>query len=66
MDETIAEPRRQLEEERRAREEAERLQGEAGRRLQPNTLLRLLDRCHESLSQAIRPSRDGCYPHDSG
>ncbi|KZN87656.1 hypothetical protein EN45_062160 [Penicillium chrysogenum] len=75
MEETIAELRRQLEEERRARaeaqrreekerqareeekkarEEAERLQGEAERRLEPNTLFRLLDRCHNSLSKAIR------------
>ncbi|KAJ5404041.1 hypothetical protein N7509_003912 [Penicillium cosmopolitanum] len=58
MEETIAELRRQLEEERKAREEAERLQGEAERRLQPNTLFRLLDRCHESLSQAIRVETD--------
>ncbi|KAJ5111766.1 hypothetical protein NUU61_001396 [Penicillium alfredii] len=50
--------RRQLEEERRAREEAGRLQEEAERRIQPNTLLRLLDRCHESLSQAIRVETD--------
>ncbi|KAF2995449.1 hypothetical protein E8E15_000028, partial [Penicillium rubens] len=56
--ETIAELRRQLEEERKAREEAERLQGEAERRLQPNTLFRLLDRCHDSLSQAIRVETD--------
>ena len=35
------------EEERQAREEAEQ-------RLQPNSLYRLLDRCHESLSQTIR------------
>jgi hypothetical protein len=54
MEETIAELRRQLEEERqalgkerKAREEAERLQGEAERRLQPNTL-----------SQAIRVETD--------
>ncbi|KAJ5111727.1 hypothetical protein NUU61_001357 [Penicillium alfredii] len=58
MDETIEELRRQLEEERWAREEAERLQEEAERRLQPNTLLRLLDRCHKSLSQAIRVETD--------
>lgn len=51
MEETIAELRRQLEEERLAREEAER-------RLQPNTLFRLLDRCHDSLSQAIRVETD--------
>lgn len=37
MEETIAELRRQLKEESKAREEAERLQGEAERRLQPNT-----------------------------
>ena len=58
MDETIAELRRRLEEERWACEEAERLQEEAERRLQPNTLHRLLDRCHESLSQAIRVETD--------
>lgn len=72
MEETIAELRRQLEEERQAREEAqrreeeerqareeaERLQGEAERRLEPNTLFRLLDRCHNSLSQAIRVETD--------
>jgi hypothetical protein len=72
MEETIAELRRQLEEERqareeerkareeerKAREEAERLQGEAERRLEPNTLFRLLDRCHNSLSQAIRVETD--------
>ncbi|KUM61397.1 hypothetical protein ACN42_g5712 [Penicillium freii] len=72
MEETIAELRRQLveerqareeerkarEEERKAREEAERLQGEAERRLEPNTLFRLLERCHNSLSQAIRVETD--------
>lgn len=65
MEDTIAELRRQLEEERhareeerKAREEAERLQGEAEQQLQPNTLLRLLDRCHKSLSQAIRVETD--------
>ncbi|EKV07085.1 metalloprotease m41 ftsh [Penicillium digitatum] len=58
MEETIAELRRQLEEERQAREEAERRQGEAELRVQPNTLLRLLDRCHNSLSQAIRVETD--------
>ncbi|KAL2846620.1 hypothetical protein BJY01DRAFT_234520 [Aspergillus pseudoustus] len=42
------------EEERQAREEAERRHKEAERRLQPNTLFHLLDRCHDSLSQAIR------------
>jgi hypothetical protein len=51
MEETIAELRRQLEEERQAREEAER-------RLQPNTLFSLLDRCHDSLSQGIRVETD--------
>ncbi|KAL4888051.1 hypothetical protein BDV59DRAFT_189431 [Aspergillus ambiguus] len=50
----VAELRRQLAEERRAREEERRAREEAERRLQPNTLLQLLDRCHESLSQAIR------------
>jgi len=54
MQDDIAELRRQLEEERQAREEAERRQEEAEQRLQPNSLFRLLDRCHESLSQAIR------------
>ena len=65
MEETIAELRRQLEEEReareeerRAREEAERRQGDAELRVQPNTLFRLLDRCHNSLSQAIRVETD--------
>lgn len=72
MDETVAELRRQLEEERRAREEgrareeAERLQGKAERRLQPNTLLRLLDRCHESLSQAIRVETDATLTTQGG
>lgn len=51
MEETIAELRRQLEEERQAREEAER-------RLQPNTLFPLLDRCHHSLSQAFQVETD--------
>ena len=51
MQDEIAELRLQLEKERRAREEAER-------RLQPNTLLGLLDRCHDSLSQAIRVETD--------
>lgn len=51
MEETIAELRRQLEEERQAREEAER-------RLRPNTLFPLLDRCHHSLSQAIQVETD--------
>ncbi|KAJ9488434.1 hypothetical protein VN97_g4848 [Penicillium thymicola] len=72
MEETIAELRRQLEEERhareeekRAREEAERREEEerqareeAERRVQNNTLFRLLDRCHISLSQAIRVETD--------
>jgi hypothetical protein len=51
MEETIAELRRQLEEERRAREDAQR-------RVQPTTLFGLLDRCHVSLSQAIRVETD--------
>ncbi|KAG0160662.1 hypothetical protein PDIDSM_8192 [Penicillium digitatum] len=51
MEETIAELRRQLEEERQAREEAER-------HVQPNTLFTLLDRCHNYLSQAIRVETD--------
>jgi hypothetical protein len=68
MPDDIAELRRQLEEARQGRQEAERRQEEAERRqkeerraredaerrLQPNTLFCLLDRCHESLSQAIR------------
>lgn len=54
MQDDIAELRRQLEGERWAREEAERRQEEAEQRLQPNSLFRLLDRCHESLSQTIR------------
>ncbi|KAJ6041558.1 hypothetical protein N7460_006948 [Penicillium canescens] len=72
MEETIAELRRQLEEERQAREEERqareeaerreeeerRAREEAERRLQPNTLFRLLDRCHDSLSQAIRIETD--------
>jgi sRNA-binding protein len=86
MEETIAELRRQLEEERQAREEAERRQEEekqareeaerrqeeerqarederkareeAERHVQPNTLFTLLDRCHNSLSQAIRVEID--------
>lgn len=66
MDETVAELRRQLEEERRVREETERLQGEAEWRLQPNTLLRLLDRCHESLSQAIRVEMDATLTTQGG
>ncbi|KAI2676866.1 hypothetical protein LCP963914a_8161 [Penicillium roqueforti] len=72
MEETIAELRRQLKEERQAREDAERREGEereareeerkareeAELRVQPNTLFRLLDRCHKSLSQAIRVETD--------
>ncbi|KAI2937975.1 hypothetical protein CBS147321_7505 [Aspergillus niger] len=93
MEETIAELRRQIEEqgrlreaaerreeeERQAREEAERREEEerqareaaerrekeerqarqeAERRVQPNSLFRLLDRCHNSLSQAIRVEAD--------
>ncbi|QKX57031.1 uncharacterized protein TRUGW13939_04139 [Talaromyces rugulosus] len=54
MEETIAELRRQLEEAERRQEEAERRQKEAELRVQPNTLSHLLDRCHNSLSQAIR------------
>jgi hypothetical protein len=52
------EAERREEQERQAREEAERLQGEAELQLQPNTLLRLLDRCHHSLSQAIKVETD--------
>ncbi|EEQ85491.1 uncharacterized protein BDCG_08760 [Blastomyces dermatitidis ER-3] len=65
MEETIAELRLQLEEQRQAREEAERREEEerkareeAEEQLQPNTLLRLLDRCHHSLSQAIKVETD--------
>ncbi|KAJ6117952.1 hypothetical protein N7523_005703 [Penicillium sp. IBT 18751x] len=65
MEETIAELRRQLEKERHAREEAERREEEerharkeAEGRLQPNTLLRLLDRCHRSLSHSIQVETD--------
>lgn len=72
MQDQIAELRRQLEEEREAREEerrareeaeqrqeqAEQRQEEAEQRVQPNTLLCLLDRCHNSLSQAIRVETD--------
>ncbi|KAJ5265170.1 uncharacterized protein N7525_007338 [Penicillium rubens] len=86
MEETIAELRRQVEEqqrlreaaerreeeerqareiERQAREEAERREEEerlareaAERRVQPNTLSRLLDRCHNFLSQAIQVEAD--------
>jgi hypothetical protein len=52
------EAERREEEEKKAREEAERRQGEAELRVQPNTLFRLLDRCHNSLSQAIRVETD--------
>ncbi|EYE92094.1 uncharacterized protein EURHEDRAFT_427722, partial [Aspergillus ruber CBS 135680] len=48
------EAERRQEEAERLQEEAERLQEEAEQRLQPNSLFRLLDRCHESLSQTIR------------
>ncbi|KXG46665.1 uncharacterized protein PGRI_055210 [Penicillium griseofulvum] len=56
---------RREEEERLAREEAERREEEerlareeTERELQPNNLFRLLDRCHDSLSQAIRVETD--------
>ncbi|KAI3048182.1 hypothetical protein CBS147353_11721 [Aspergillus niger] len=59
------EAERREEEERQAREEAERREEEerqarenAERRVQPNSLFRLLDRCHNSLSQAIRVEAD--------
>ncbi|EYE91981.1 uncharacterized protein EURHEDRAFT_380639, partial [Aspergillus ruber CBS 135680] len=48
------EAERLQEEAERLQEEAERRQEEAEQRLQPNSLFRLLDRCHESLSQTIR------------
>ncbi|KAJ5110891.1 hypothetical protein N7532_001426 [Penicillium argentinense] len=54
MEETIAQLRRQLDEERQAREAETKARVEAEQRLQPNTLYSLLDRCHRSLSQAIR------------
>lgn len=56
---TITEQRRQIEEQQRLREAAERREEEerlaqeaAERRVQPNTVLCLLGRCHHSLSQA--------------
>ncbi|KAJ6038412.1 uncharacterized protein N7446_005212 [Penicillium canescens] len=52
------EAERREEEEKKAREDAERRRGEAELRVQPNTLFRLLDRCHNSLSQAIRVETD--------
>ncbi|KAJ5267417.1 hypothetical protein N7478_010225 [Penicillium angulare] len=52
------EAERRQEEEKTAREEAEQQQREAERRLQLNSLFRLLDRCHISLSQAIRVETD--------
>ncbi|GCB25579.1 hypothetical protein AAWM_08464 [Aspergillus awamori] len=65
MEETIAELRRQIEEQQRLREAAERREEEerkaredAERRVQPNSLFHLLDRCHNSLSQAIRVEAD--------
>jgi hypothetical protein len=72
MEETIAELRRQAKEQQRLREAAERRQEEAERReeeerlareaaerrVQPNTLFRLLDRYHNSLSQAIQVEAD--------
>ncbi|KAI2886130.1 hypothetical protein CBS63078_11031 [Aspergillus niger] len=65
MEETIAELRRQIEEQQRLREAAERREEEerkaredAERRVQPNSLFRLLDRCHNSLSKAIRVEVD--------
>lgn len=42
------------EKERAAREEERAARVKAEQQLQPNTLLRLLDRCHQSLSPAIR------------
>lgn len=58
MEETVAELRRQLEEVRHAREEEKRAREEAEGRVQHNTLLGLLDRCHISLSQAIQVETD--------
>ncbi|OJZ79895.1 hypothetical protein ASPFODRAFT_54381 [Aspergillus luchuensis CBS 106.47] len=59
MEETITELRRQVEEQQRLRKAAERREEEerlaqeaAERRVQPNTRFCLLDRCHNSLSQA--------------
>ncbi|KAG0161686.1 hypothetical protein PDIDSM_5316 [Penicillium digitatum] len=53
---TIAELRRQLEEERQARERDERRRRETGD--VQSTLFTLLDRCHNYLSQAIRVETD--------
>ncbi|KAJ6038648.1 uncharacterized protein N7446_012062 [Penicillium canescens] len=65
MEETIAELRRQVEEQQRLREAAERREEEerqareaAEWRVQSNSLFRLLDRCHDSLSQAIQVEAD--------
>lgn len=72
MADTIAELQRLLEEERRgreaaerrekeerqAREEAERLRQQAEQQLRPNNIFQLLDRCHNSLSRAIRIETD--------
>ena len=52
------EAERREEEERQAREEERKAREEAEEQLQPNTLLRLLDRCHHSLSQAIKVETD--------
>ncbi|CAG7994942.1 unnamed protein product [Penicillium olsonii] len=58
MEETIAELRRQLREVRQARDGERQARDEAQRHVQPNTLFAFLDRCHNSLSQAIRVERD--------
>lgn len=65
MQDEIAELRRQLEEVRQEKEEAERRQEEerrakeeAERRLQPNSLVCLLDHCHKYLSKEIRVETD--------
>ncbi|KKK17251.1 hypothetical protein ARAM_001828 [Aspergillus rambellii] len=52
------EQRQAREQEKKAREEEEKAREEAERRVQPNTLFSLLDRCHNSLSLAIQVETD--------
>ena len=52
------EAERREEEERQAREVERQAREVAERRVQPNSLFRLLDRCHNSLSQAIQVEAD--------
>ena len=59
MEETIAELRRQLEEERQAREEERKAREEAERRVQPNTLFRLLDHCLHGGGFCFSPYPEG-------